>query len=309
MIVTTVKKFLSYIEIKTKITSVLTFIFILSYFFYKGYSVDVSKTVAFCFGMLLFDLTATAINNYSDTKKNGNELQFGRSTALTILLVLLAVSVMCGIWLIWQTDITVLFLGGICFLFGILYSYGPLPFSHTPFGEILSGFFYGFMIPLIMLYINLPSGSLYDLNFKTHTLTISLFSGNVIDLLILAVVPFCLTANIMLANNTCDIKQDIAVGRFTLPSYIGAKKSVWLFAFFYITVFVGIAVAVVLGTLSVGSLLTLGTIPIVAKNVKAFSKKQVKAETFGVSVGNFIIIIVTLTLTNILGTIVERFII
>lgn len=309
MAVSTVKKFFGYIEIKTKITSVLTFLLILSYFFHKSYSVNLPKTIAFCAGMLFFDLTATAINNYTDTKKNGADLQFNRTLSLFILFVLLVISIVCGLWLVLQTDITVLFLGGLCFLFGILYSYGPVPISHTPFGEIFSGFFYGFMIPFIMLYINLPSGSLYFFDPATKLLTINLFSEAIFDLLLLSVVPFCLTAGIMLANNTCDIKQDLAVDRFTLPSYIGVKKSVWLFSFLYVFAFIGITAAVIFNTLSLGSLLSFAVAPMVYSNCKKFSKKQIKSETFGVSVSNFILVIVTLTLSNTLGAIVERLII
>ncbi len=78
------KRFLKYIEIQTKITSVLPFLMTLAYLFAGSRHIEPLKTLIFFAGMLLFDLTATTINNYSDTKKNHQVLQFKRSTALLI---------------------------------------------------------------------------------------------------------------------------------------------------------------------------------------------------------------------------------
>jgi 1,4-dihydroxy-2-naphthoate octaprenyltransferase len=64
------KRLLKYIEIQTKITNVLPFLMTLAYLFASGKHIDPLRTLVFFAGMFLFDLTATTINNYSDTKKN-----------------------------------------------------------------------------------------------------------------------------------------------------------------------------------------------------------------------------------------------
>jgi 1,4-dihydroxy-2-naphthoate octaprenyltransferase len=80
--------------------------------------------------MFIFDLTATTINNYVDTKKNHQTLQFTRKTALAITLALFVISMSLGLYLVYLTDAVLLVLGFICFLFGVIYSWGPVPI-HT----------------------------------------------------------------------------------------------------------------------------------------------------------------------------------
>jgi 1,4-dihydroxy-2-naphthoate octaprenyltransferase len=169
--------------------------------------------------MFLFDLTATTINNYNDTKKNHQTLQFPRRTALLITMALFVLSAALGVWLVALTDVVVLAAGALCFFFGVIYSYGPIPLSHGPYGEIVSGFFYGALIPFILIYINVPTDILtYSLSFESVSLSVNVVPA--VGLILLAVLPFCLTANIMLANNICDVEHDIAVQRFTLAFYL-----------------------------------------------------------------------------------------
>jgi 1,4-dihydroxy-2-naphthoate octaprenyltransferase len=155
-----VQRALSYVEIKTKITSVFTFLMVLAYLHSAGYGIDPLKTTVFFLGMFFFDLTTTAINNYYDTKKNHQMLQFARPTAMAILFLLFVVSVSFGILLVYLSDVVVLFLGMMCFFFGIIYSYGPIPISHGPYGEIVSGFFYGVIFRKLVLYLPCKNGKI-----------------------------------------------------------------------------------------------------------------------------------------------------
>ena len=142
--------------------------------------------------------------------KNSRTLQFERRTAGAITIVLLAASAAFGVWLVILTDIVVLLLGGLCFLFGIGYSFGPAPVSHGPYGEFISGFFYGIVIPAIIMYINVP-GELLRFSVSPQYLSGTVYIAPAIRLLLVSAVP-CLTANIMLANNICDKKSDVEVG-------------------------------------------------------------------------------------------------
>ena len=296
-----VKRTLSYVEIKTKITSVFPFLMGLAYLHSSGYGIDPLKTAVFFLGMFCFDLTATTINNYYDTKKNHQTLQFARTTAKAIMLSLLAVSVILGLVLVYLTDPVVLFLGALCFFFGIIYSYGPVPISHGPYGEIVSGLFYGLLIPAILIYINVPEGGLFSYSFEGRKLSMLLDIRSCLGLLMLSILPFCLTANIMLANNICDVEHDVAVNRYTLPYYLG-KKALWLFAALYYMAYLSVIAMVAAGFLSPLSLILLISLIPVQKNINLFFKKQIKEETFIVSIKNFLIVIILHTLLIFLGS-------
>jgi 1,4-dihydroxy-2-naphthoate octaprenyltransferase len=296
-----IKRILGYVEIKTKITSVFPFLMGLAYLHSSGYRVDPLKTIVFFLGMFCFDLTATTINNYYDTKKNRQNLQFARPTAKTIMIVLFAVSVILGLFLVYLSDPVVLLLGVLCFFFGIIYSWGPVPISHGPYGELVSGLFYGLLIPAILLYINLPEGGLFAYSLDGWKLSMVLNLKSATGLMMLSVVPFCLTANIMLANNICDVERDVAVNRYTLAYYLG-KKALLLFAALYYAAYLSVIAMVAVGLLSPLSLILLISLVPVQKNINLFLKRQTKEETFIVSIKNFLIVIILHTLLIFLGS-------
>jgi 1,4-dihydroxy-2-naphthoate octaprenyltransferase len=288
-VINVIKRFLDYVEIRTKITSTFAFLITIALLLYKKQTIHWGLTLLFFAAMFLFDLTTTAINNYIDTKNNHQILQFKRRTALIIIYVLFGMSSALGLYLAYLTDIVILLIGGICFLCGVFYTYGPVPISRQPLGEVLSGIFYGLLIPFIILYINTPFGTFLELNVNFQTMSLQLQIGPLLSLLLFSLIPFSTTANIMLANNICDLEKDIAVKRHTLPYYIG-KKALYLFAgLYYLTYFATIAM-VVFKILSPICLLSLVTIVIVQKNINAFFKKQDKATTFVLAIKNFIII-------------------
>ena len=288
-----IKRFLDYVEITTKITSVLTFLMTVAYLFSIKQPINGKRTLIFFASMFLFDLTTTAINNYVDTKTNDQTLQFRRRTAFFIILILFVLSAALGIYLVCLTDVIVLLLGGLCFLCGVLYSYGPIPISRQPFGEIFSGFFYGLLIPFILLYINMPKGTYFSFAINFQTISLNLQIMPLITVLLLSAAPVCVTANIMLANNLCDIENDILVKRYTLPYYLGKHKALSLFAGLYYLTYFATIVMVILRILSPVCLLSLLTVFFVQKNINKFIKKQDKATTFILAVKNFVIIMAT----------------
>lgn len=285
-----VKRFLDYVEIRTKITSTFTFFLTIAFLLYQKQEIRWDLTLVFFAAMFLFDLTTTAINNYIDTKDNQQTLQFKRRTALIIIYVLFAVSAALGLWLAYKTDIVIFLMGGLCFLCGVFYTYGPLPISRMPLGEVLSGVFYGLLIPFILLYINSPVGTFIALEISLKTISLDLQVWPVITLCLLALIPFSATANIMLANNICDLEKDILVKRHTLPYYIG-KKALYLFAGLYYLTYAAIIILVICKILHPICLLSLATIILVQKNINVFFKKQEKSETFQCAIKNFVIIL------------------
>lgn len=299
-----IKRFFSYVEIMTKITSIFAFGMTLAYLFYLGQPVNLKLTGVFFLAMFIFDLTTTAINNYIDTKTNTQILQFNRKTALIIIYIMFIISAGLGLYLAYCTDIVVLLLGMLCFMCGVLYTYGPIPISRQPLGEIFSGVFYGLLIPFILLYINMPKGTYLDLMFTKESIDISVKWLPAIKVLFLSAAPVFTTANIMLANNICDVEKDVKVKRFTLPYYLGDKALI-VFAFLYYAIYGAAIVMVVFRLLPPIYLVMIISIIPVTKNIRVFMEKQEKSTTFICSIKNYIIImsadIIALLLCGLLG--------
>lgn len=288
--------FLKFTEIKTKITSLITFFYIIVYLIYIKQEISLWATIIFFLAMFIFDLTTTAINNYIDTKTNDQKLQFTRKQSLIIIYILFLVSMALGLYLVYLTDIVVFLAGGLCFVCGVFYTYGPIPISRMPIGEIVSGLFYGLIMPFILLYINMPKDSLISLVVNFDIIELNIHVLPIIKLVLLAVPPICTTANIMLANNICDIDRDIKVKRYTLPYYLGKNMSLYLYAGLYYVIYIVLILMVILRILNPITLLFVLTFPVVQKHIRKFLKEQNKEHTFNYSIKNFILIMGVMTL-------------
>lgn len=283
------KNFISYVEVRTKITSIFAFLISIALLIYMKESINWKLTLIFFAAMFIFDLTTTAINNYVDTKTNNERLQFKRSTALIIIYVMFLISAILGLYLAYLTDLVVLLVGILCFLCGVFYTFGPLPISRQPLGEFFSGLFYGLLIPFILLYMNMPKGTFITLNVNYQSISFTVNILPTLKLLLFSITPFCATANIMLANNICDLEKDIKVKRYTLPYYLG-HKSLYLYAGLYYLSYVSVIIMVVLKFLSPLCLISLLTLFFVQKNINKFYKVQDKEKTFILSIKNYLII-------------------
>ncbi len=289
------KNFIGYVEAKTKITSIFAFLYSIALLTYMKESINWELTFIFFAAMIIFDLTTTAINNYIDTKTNNERLQFKRSTALFIIYVMFLISALLGLYLAYLTDLVVLLTGALCFLCGVFYTFGPLPISRQPLGEVFSGLFYGLLIPFIILYINMPKGTFITLNVDLQSININLRIMPILMLVLFSIAPFCTTANIMLANNICDLEKDIMVKRYTLPYYIG-HKSLYLYAGLYYLSYASVILMVALKYLSPLCLISVLTLYFVQRNINQFYRLQCKEKTFILSIKNYLIIMGSITL-------------
>ncbi len=312
-----IKSFLKLVEIQTKIASVTPFIFGVLYTLYKYETIKVLNVLFFFISLLCFDMFTTALNNYQDykkaIKKDGYNFevhnaigQFGlkESTVIITIAVLIIVAIMFGILTFLRTDYYLLALGMLSFLMGILYSAGPLPISRTPFGEVFSGVFMGLLIPFLVVYASILDYS--PLILIVNNINI-VFCINWMLLLpiLLASLPavFCI-ANIMLANNICDMEDDFINKRYTLPIQIGKKKALVLYGAIYALAYLDIIFCAVMGYLPLISLLTLLTACKVYKNIKVFYDLQTKKDTFGLAVVNLVLIMFPLILSLIVSLII-----
>ncbi len=296
--------FFQYTEIKTKITSVFAFLLAIAYLFQQGQPVQRLETVVFFCSMFLFDLTTTAINNYIDSKTNHQILPFSRAASLSILLALLVVSTLMGLWLVFLTDWVVLIAGGMCFMAGILYTWGPIPVSRMPLGEVVSGIFYGLLIPFLVLYINLPKESFLRVTAAWPTVSLDVNLQNFGILILLSMAPMFTTAGIMLANNICDLEKDVQVGRFTLPYYM-REAALPLFAWIYYLIYPVNLFMVLAGILHPISLLLFLTLMPVHKNIREFRRVQTKETTFLLSIQNYVIIMGAQTILIFMGGLLQ----
>jgi 1,4-dihydroxy-2-naphthoate octaprenyltransferase len=93
----------------------------------------------------------------------------------------------------------------------------------------------------------------------------------------------------MLANNICDIEDDLENRRYTLPIYIGKERALWVFKTLYYISYVDIILLLVLGVAPATTAITIFTLVQVRRNLKTFDEKQTKKETFALAVQNFLI--------------------
>lgn len=295
-----IKRFLDYTEIQTKITSLLTFALTLGFMRFNQIEIKIIPTLVFFFAMFIFDLCTTAINNYIDSKTNGQDIGFTRKTGLILIYVMFGVSAGLGIYLVFISDIIVLFMGMFCFAVGVLYTYGPIPISRQPYGEIISGILYGYFIPFIMIHVSAPH-SMILINYETGFLNLSLDLMSLAQFILVFMVPTLLTSSIMLANNTCDIEKDVLVKRYTLPYYLGQGVSVKLMYGLYILVFLSISASVAFGLVPMVAILTYALLPTVWKNIALFKQDLVKHVSFKFIIKNFIMIMGSYALLVIIG--------
>ncbi|HEY5560948.1 MAG TPA: 1,4-dihydroxy-2-naphthoate polyprenyltransferase [Clostridiaceae bacterium] len=296
------KNFFKLVEIKTKLASLIPFFLGSVYAIYRYKSFDLKNFIIMFISLLAFDMATTTINNYVDHKKsNKNQIsnivndsliaKYGVNeiAVLSIIFTLLTIAIIFGIMLTLNTNIVVLFLGVISFVAGILYTFGPIPISRMPLGELFSGFFMGFIIIFLSIYIHIYDTNIISFTYQNNILSLSINLLEILSIFLFSIPAIVGIANIMLANNICDVEEDILNKRFTLPYYIGKPMALGLFRLLYYIGYVDIVVLVVLKIIPLASLLTLLTFTIVNKNINLFNNKPIKSENFVLSVKNFVL--------------------
>lgn len=299
------KVFLEFVEIKSLIASVLPFVLGSLYAVYNYHQVHLGYLLLFFVASSLFHMATNANDNYQDflhAPRDAANQEFLEATnvvgvnqisirqARTLTFGLGGVSLILGLWLVTQTGLPLLWMGLYSYAVGYFYAGGPKPISSGPFGEFFSGFTMGFMIFWISVYINT-----YDVAPITWRGTF--------NVLISAGLAIFAISNIMLANNICDMDEDIALGRHTIVSYLGKPVMLQVFAWSYIVGYICLMVAVWIGVLPKLSLLTLLSVIPVLKNTRQFMRKQVKRETFILAIKNASIICLTFVVCMGLGLI------
>lgn len=296
----TLPVFLELVEIRTKLASLFPFLIGLLFSWYYFEEVNVSHMLLFFIAMLVFDMATTAINNLMDYKKAKNDryqvetniigkAHLDAQKVSYLIYGMIAFSSFIGIYLTVRTSLLLLGMGGLCFLIGIFYTFGPVPLSRMPLGELFSGVTMGFGIFFITIYLNVFQLDVIQLAFSKGQF---ILTGSIKELFVIvwASVPMMFTiANIMLANNLCDLEQDISNHRYTLPYYIGKKTGVILFNVLMYACYVFILVGVFIGIYHWSMLVVFITFPLIRKLLTQFNEKQEKETTFSVAIKNLVV--------------------
>lgn len=275
----TLPVFLELVEFKAKTASILPFFIGVCYSWYNYQTIHLGYVLLYFIAMLIFNMAVDILDNYNDyhhateghdykekTNIIGRE-QLSVKLVFWLMVSMIIVSAAMGIALAMVVGWPLFWMGLYCYLVGIFYSSGPRPLSSLPLGEFFSGFTMGFMISLICVYLN--AYQTFEWNIAT------------IGSIFLISLPNTLwIANLMLANNICDLEEDEKNERYTLVHYLGKARALKLFITMNVLAFVAIIASVALNTAPWSLVLTFFAAPFVWQQTKRFMQKQIKRETF-----------------------------
>lgn len=300
-----IKIFFELVEIKAKTASVLPFLIGLCYSYYHYGQIHLGYVAIYFIAMFIFNMAVDILDNYNDFK-NATDVHdykektnvIGRENLSLVMIRWMIISMILfsaslGIWLASQVGWPLLWMGLYCYLVGIFYSSGPRPLSSLPLGEFFSGFTMGMMISLITVYLNASD----------------IFQWQAQELLNIAVIALPNTmwiANLMLANNICDLEEDQNNNRYTLVHYLGKPKALKLFVLLNAIALISIGASVLLKIAPVTVLLSYLIVPFIWKQTNIFLQKQEKLVTFSTAIKILAIGSTVQVLTYFIGIIFVR---
>lgn len=307
--------FLEFVEIRTKVASVFPMMigFMWSAYYYGTF--NWLNAALFFIAVVTFDMCTTAINNAMDYHKavdldykvNENvigvhQLSFKRMVG--VILTLLGISLVFSLILVILTDSLLLGMGAICFVIGICYTFGPMPLSRLPLGEVFSGFTMGFGILFLAIYMT-QYGNLLTSAWSLNEVVIRFNWVESLRIFVWSTPLISLIANIMLANNTCDLKTDIQNQRYTLVYYIGVQRAIRLYQI--LSAIPWLVWGLLIATRHLPLWAGLGFLLIIphTKIVQRYSAKQIKRETFVESVKSFVMFAMMYVLTLLIALIIK----
>lgn len=279
------KIFAELVELKAKSASIFPFALGMLYSWYHYQQLSLSNMLLFFISIVIFNVAVDILDNYMDFHRATDVHDYKEETNIigreklsvplirNLIIGFILVSSLLGLYLAYRTSWIVLWLGIFSFAVGIFYSAGPKPLSTLPVGEIASGFTMGTIIPIICIYLNVSSQVNFNFSFLWPILLFTLPS-------------VCAIANLMLANNTCDLEEDRLNNRHTLVHYIGEKNALRLFKTLVIIAFLTTTLNVALKIVPWTLLFIWLIFPKIWKNTQRYSIKPNKLETFPLAIQN-----------------------
>lgn len=294
-----IQKFNALVQIQTIIISALPYIIgsLMASYYYHHF--NLSYCLWLFLAVISSHLAVNGHNQYTDYlryKKNHvtsynnilEKFNISRKWARNVIILLTLVSATIGIILSFKVGWIILLIGFFSYLIGYCYSGGPYPILKTPFGEPASGITMGYNITLLGIYVNIYNIHPFDSFFWAKAI-------------IVACPAIFVIANVMLANNICDVEEDVKIGRKTLPFYIGRKNALIVLCIYYVLAYIFLILSVVLHylpTLALGGLLT---IPLVYRSTRTFVKDPHKETTFKGILTNVLLVLVSEIIFSLIG--------
>jgi 1,4-dihydroxy-2-naphthoate octaprenyltransferase len=232
----------------------------------------------FVLTIVMFHITVNVFNHYMDYRNASDEnykqhtniigrdhldLRFVRNFYLFNLII----SFILGLILVWRTNWVIGVLGVIGFYIGLFYSYGRRPLNSLPIAEALTGTASGFFITVVSYYLAV---------YQTQVITFAMIGKVFLISLPLVLMMF----NNLLANNTCDLEEDIENHRKTLVYYLGKPAAVKLLLTIYVFSFIWLAILVITGLAPWTVLFLLFLFPKNWQSLKKYRTLQDKKTTF-----------------------------
>ncbi|WP_314578046.1 prenyltransferase [Enterococcus gilvus] len=275
----TLTVFLELVEFKAKTASVLPFFIGICFSLYNFHKLHLGLVLLYFVAMFIFNMAVDILDNYNDYH-HATEIHdyrektniIGRESldiklVFRIMIGMIIISALIGVGLTLVVGWPFLLMGLFCYGVGIFYSSGPKPLSSLPLGEVFSGFTMGFMITCLCVYLN--TYEVFQWNFTNITAIFLISLPNTLWI-----------ANLMLANNICDLEEDEMNNRFTLVHYLGKRRAIRLFEIMNLAAFLAILLSVILGIAPWSMLGTFLVAPFIYHQIQLFLAKQVKQETF-----------------------------
>lgn len=295
----TLQKFNALVQIQTIIISALPYIIgsVMASYYYHNFNLVYSLWLFLA--VICFHLAVNGHNQYTDyTRYKQNHItsynnilekfNITKSWARKIIIILTLISAIIGTILSIKVGWIILLIGILSYLIGYCYSGGPYPILKTPFGEPASGITMGYNITFLGLYINMYNVHPFDNFFWAKAIIVA---GPAIFVI----------ANVMLANNICDVAEDVKIGRKTLPYYTGRKTALTILCCYYVLAYIFLILEIVLKYLPVITLGSLLTIPLVYHTTKTFVKNPHKESTFTGILVNVLLVLISEIIFSLVG--------
>lgn len=295
----TLQKFNALVQIQTIIISALPYIIgsVMASYYYHNFNLVYSLWLFLA--VICFHLAVNGHNQYTDyarykqnhiTSYNNilEKFNITKSWARKIIIILTLISAIIGTILSIKVGWIILLIGILSYLIGYCYSGGPYPILKTPFGEPASGITMGYNITFLGLYINMYNVHPFDNFFWAKAIIVA---GPAIFVI----------ANVMLANNICDVTEDVKIVRKTLPYYTGRKTALTILCCYYVLAYIFLILVIVLKYLPVITLGSLLTIPLVYHTTKTFVKNPHKESTFTGILVNVLLVLISEIIFSLVG--------
>lgn len=177
----------------------------------------------------LIQIGTNFANDYFDFIKGADtdeRIGFERATAAGLIapkkmlwatIITMAIAFFSGLYLVWIGGWTILVIGILSLIFGILYTGGPFPLGYNGLGDVFVFLFFGIIAVMTTYYVN-------ALEWSEATFWASLAVG-------------ALCTNILVINNLRDVEQDTKVGKRTLGVLFGDAALKWEYTLMLILAF------------------------------------------------------------------------